>query len=219
MRARTTQLNLELARATLAQAAEKAAEDDIFDEAEGITDACEDDETAFDDVAMILLLFFMVTSLLVVISPEPESPTRGQAPLTSQRADPAALFKGVTHRLLITPSPVGGVHMILAGVGPARDEPQQKRGPFFVGGSELIEDDYPAFKEAFAELLDDSKVPPGSSDAAPKPVYLVNHFGHKEGNDLVLSTWYALAAIAKDKSMKGISKKVRFTRWRAQVRE
>ena len=218
MRARTTQLNLELARATLAEAATKA-DDDIFDEVDGITEACDDDETAFDDVAMILLLFFMVTSLLVVISPEPESPTRGQAPMTTERADPAALFKGVTHRLLITPSPVGGIHMILAGVGPARDEPQQTRGPFFVEGSELIEDDYPAFKDAFAELLDDSKVPPGSTDSAPKPVYLVNHFGHKQGNDLVLSTWYALAAIAKDKSMKHITKKVRFTRWRAQVRE
>jgi hypothetical protein len=218
MRARTTQLNLELARTTLAEAAAKA-DDDIFDDEQGLTDACDDDETAFDDVAMILLLFFMVTSLLVVISPEPESPTRGQAPLTTERADPAALFKGVTHRLLITPGPAGGVNMILAGVGPARDEPQVTKGPFFMSGSEAIEDDYPLFKEAFRELLDDSKVPSASSETAPKPVYLVNHFGHKEGNDLVLSTWYALAAVAKDKSMKHITKKVRFTRWRAQVRE
>lgn len=219
MRKRTTRFNVAVLTEGPILVEEWEEDDDDLFEDEEVDSPSSEEETAFDDVAMILLLFFMVTSLLVVISPEPESPNQGQVPYTTERADPAKLFKGVSHRLLIAPHRAGGVQLMLSSVGPSADDRSLVRGPFLSNGSADVDLEYDAFRAAFKELLGDDKVPPAAGEGTPKPVYLVNHFPHNVDNDVVLTTWYALAALAKDESLQPYTSKVRFTRWRAQVRE
>ena len=131
---------------------------DPFDDDEPFVSDTELDGTSFDDVAMILLLFFMVMSMAIHFTERPsEEDQERRAPISQSIDDFYNVPDGVTYEIFVKSTVTRGLMIFLKRIGEEGDGKVFGR-EFFVpgaGGSK----DLPEFREALMEAVGDAKPP------------------------------------------------------------
>lgn len=186
---------------------------------EGEDEPLEEEEvepTSFDDVAMILLLFFMVASLAINFITEVRSPEDDKRPVPVVDAGglPIEAPDGVKFRLFVKTHLDGNVYCEKQTVGSDAEVLETSSGTFFAGDT-ISPEEIALFQRALEEMMADIEA--ATSDAGPFPVDVVVFVSHDMPYGKMQEIWYALNDMARHNEV--FQTRVARIAWRAEILE
>jgi len=185
----------------------------LLDGDEGELEEEEVEPASFDDVAMILLLFFMVASLAINFITEVRSPEdeKRAVPVVNAGGLPIPPPDGVEYRVFVKSDDLGRIFCEKQTVG--TDAKVLATSDNFFPGDEISPEEIEHFQLALEGMMAD--IPAATSDDGPFPVDVVVFVSHDMAYGKTQEVWYALNDLAR-KNEVFLSRVARIA-WRAEI--